>query len=123
MSTGATSDEALPVEVAGFTPVRLDTANGADKGRVVVFSLDGTDYTAPLHPPAGVALEYLRVVAERGEDAGLLWMLTRLLGEKGVTALAQHDALTHTQLQQVIAVCRRLLFGGLERPKENSPSV
>lgn len=102
-------------------PVDLDQVvneEGAD-ARVPLFKLDGEEFTIPAQPKATIALRYLYDVRVKGEDIAASRLLESLLGEEGFQALMNHESLTFTQLQQVMAVAQQVVLGAVEEAQGN----
>jgi hypothetical protein len=85
--------------------------------RVVAFTIGATPYTIPARIPVGWALTYLRLHYGSDQDHALIWMLTRLLGNKQHNALENDPDLTQEGLARAISACRLALLGELEDPK------
>lgn len=97
-----------------FEPIELPSAKAAEDTEtemVDLFYLDGDTYQIPKHPPAGVALEYLKVAREEGPDAGAHWLLSEALGEEGYDALANHPTLDPDTLVQLLDAVRDHYLG------------
>jgi len=99
----------------------LSTAKTRTRGRrVVVFSIDGKDYSVPENPPAGILLEFMAAVREHGAGSGAAEavMLDRMLGTDGYQALQSHPDLTITDLANVIAKVTAIFNAAMESPKD-----
>lgn len=79
---------------------------------VPLFELDGEVYSMPKEPPAGVALKYLRISTEQGQDPAAYFMLTTMLGEDAYNALAEHPTLTTEQFDQIFKAVEKHALGG-----------
>lgn len=87
--------------------------------RVTAFTVAGKAYTIPAHIPPGWALTYLRLrySSSTGEDWALIWMLTRLLGDRQMLELEVDPNFTAADRKAAIDACRVALLGDLEDPK------
>lgn len=97
-----------------FEPIELPSAKTAeeeDVEMVDLFYLDDDVYQIPKNPPAGVALEYLRISRQESPDAGAHWLLEEALGEDGYQALTNHPTLDHATLVRILDVVRDHYLG------------
>lgn len=85
-----------------FEPVRIAADDDVVEEREPLFYIGDTEYSIPVNIPMGVALEYLRVAGERGEQLAAPSLLTRVLGEEGYTALEQSKGLNNDQLKRIV---------------------
>ncbi|MEV5710178.1 hypothetical protein [Actinoallomurus sp. NPDC052274] len=90
----------------------------ARERRVVLFYIDDVAYSVPARPGAEVALQILDAMDERGQEAGIAFMLKKLLGVDGYRALMNYEGLEREDLQQVITKAFEIVNGALEGPKE-----
>jgi hypothetical protein len=79
-----------------------------------VFELDGDIYQIPAKPSAGMALGYLEIQTEKGPDAAVHWMMIKMLGEEGYSALRDHPDLDRETLDIIIQHVEKRVLGGLE---------
>jgi hypothetical protein len=103
-------------EASGFPVLRLTTsANGhAREKRVLLFSIDGTEYTMLAEPGAGLALRYLDKIEEDGPNAGFKFGMEAMIGAEAYQALLTYPDLTRAQFRQVSKVVTDTLLGALE---------
>ena len=105
--------------VGGPEVIRLDYATGKRPAarRVVIFSVNGKDYSAPENPPAGVTLAYLDELRANGAVSANALLLELMLGAEGYAALRSHPTLEVTDLNKVIS---RLvgIVAGTDGPKD-----
>lgn len=85
--------------------------------RVTAFTVAGKPYTIPAHIPPGWALTYLRLRYGNDENHALIWMLTRLLGDRQMFELELDPEFTAADRAAAIDACRSALLGDLEDPK------
>lgn len=95
------------------------TTTGTDpdawKGnREPIFTIDGQEYTIPVEIPARISLMATRRLAELGEVAGGVWLMTFLLGQDGWDALEKCPDVTPADLKAIQAVIRQKTFGAME---------
>lgn len=113
-TTAARRAAAKPTSVAAaldFEPIRIDSDEDIPDERVTLFYIGDTEYTIPKTIPSGVALQYLRLAGERGEQFAAPMLLTRVLGEEAYEALETSRALKDEQLQQIIDIVVSLSLG------------
>lgn len=105
-----------PASVAadGFEPIRILADEDVPEDRTTLFYIGTTEYTVPTKLPAGLALEYLRVAKEFGQEVGAGALLSRALGEEAYSALEQSRGLTDEQLNQIITLVLDLALGRAE---------
>ena len=122
-AAAAALDPARILGVPGFTPVRLaSTPRDVPVRRVVLFSVDGTDYTVPVEVPAWVGMEYLHLVA--GEDGqgfasarATDFLLREVLGDGGYAAFRGAQSMSSAEFAQILTIVVRLAMGPMEAPK------
>lgn len=121
VGTGATAAKAAVIAVTGGEEVIRFTSSpkAKDETVVVLFEIDGTEYTVPARPRANISLQFMRDLRSVGENIAVANMLTALLGEDGFNALADYEDLTMEQMKQVIDVAQRLIFGELNAATGN----
>ncbi len=102
-------------EVASI--VRLKTKPPEREKRIVVFYVDDVPYSIPAKPGAEIGLAYLKMVKERGQEAGIAYMLETMLGEDGYDALMNYKGLEIEDLSKVVQKIREVTMGALELPK------
>lgn len=98
-----------------FEPIRIAADDDIEEERVPLFYIGDEPYSIPKHIPSGVALQYLRLAGERGEQFAAPLLLTRVLGEEAYEALETSRALTDEQLQQIIDIVISLSLGRGEK--------
>lgn len=85
-----------------FEPVRIAADEDVIEEREPLFYIGAVEYTIPTNIPVGVALEYMRIAGEIGEQLAAPPLLTRVLGEEGYMALEQSKGLTDDQLKRIV---------------------
>lgn len=109
---------AKPATVEDETPLFEFEGTASDPEDVVLlFRLNGRAYYCPRKPSAGLALEYLEIVATRGEAAATAWFLPKVLGRDAYEALIKHPGLTLVDLARLVAVIQKLVMGDADDPK------
>lgn len=109
----ATPKPVSPISAAAFEPIRI-AADPVDEERIPIFYIGDDEYTIPKDIPPGVALEYLRVAGDVGQEMAAPKLLVRVLGEEAYTALEQSRGCTQEQLQQVVSLIVDLSLGRTE---------
>lgn len=97
-----------------FEPIRI-AADPVEEERTPLFYIGADEYTIPKVIAPGVALEYLRIAGERGEQFAAPILLARVLGEEAYTALEQSRGCTEEQLRQVVQLVVDLSLGRKEK--------
>lgn len=98
--------------------IRLKTKPKTRQKRVVLFYIDDRPYSVPAKPGAEVSLQILDAMERLGQEAGIAFMLKKLLGVEGYNALMNYEDLDADDLQQVIVKANEVINGQLEGPKE-----
>ena len=97
-----------------FEPIHIPADDETEEERVPLFYIGDTEYTIPAVIPSGVALQYLRVAGERGQDFAAPILLTRVLGEEAYEALENSRNLTEDQLSKIVQLVIDLALGKRE---------
>lgn len=97
--------------------VRLTTRKDQDEVRIVLFSIDGAEYSIPRRPRMNVALQFMHMTRSQGDTAAMDYLLERLLGEDGYKALREYNDLTAEQFAKITAIASEVTLGALEVPK------
>lgn len=82
--------------------------------QVELFSLDGQMYSIPAKPKVNIALKYLRLVRQQGQEVAAGWLLEELLGTEAYEALMDFEDLTEEQLETVMMVAQTAILGAME---------
>ncbi len=90
------------------------TSTVEEEERVPLFSIDGEVYTIPKVVPQGLALEFLRIAREYGENVAAGRLLERLLGERAYAALEQCPSLDGEKMQRIVDMAQKIAFGKAE---------
>lgn len=90
------------------------TAAALDCPVVVLFELDGREFTVPAKPRAVVSLRYLRAIKQGGQELAAAQLLTDLLGADGFNALCEYEDLTPAQFKAILEAAQRLSIGSME---------
>jgi hypothetical protein len=80
-----------------------------------LFEIDGVKYTIPVSLGAEIGLRATRVVEEKGEIAGELFVIDQTIGREAYDALCAVDNLPKSVLAGIMEVCREKVFGGMEQ--------
>lgn len=101
-----------------MSAIELKSVPSAEVELVVLFSIDGRDYTIPKKPRVNVALRYLKMAREHGPEAAQAYLLEALVGEEAYEALMNFDDLDSDTLGAIAEAAQKYTLGGLEAPKE-----
>ena len=78
-----------------------------------------TDYTMPRAKHPGIVLEYLSMARKRGEEIAAAWLLERVLGEQGYSALIAEPDLTFETVIAINHLALQVLTG--RAPAQGEP--
>ncbi len=82
--------------------------------RVVLFKIDGREYSVPATPRAVIGIRYLRNLRRQGQDFAAAALLEELLGVDGLDALCDYDDLTTEQFKSIMSSAQKLVMGAME---------
>lgn len=103
-----------------FQPVALTTKvagdESPDQDRVVVFTLDGVEFTMPRKPRMNLGIRFLWEMKYLGEVKAVPNFLEAMLGKEGFQALAMAEAITPEQFKAVLDIAQNLAMGESESP-------
>lgn len=85
-----------------FEPIHIAADEDVVEEREPLFYIGDVEYSIPVNIPMGVALEYMRIAGEIGEELAAPPLLIRVLGEEGYNALEQSKGLTDVQMQNIV---------------------
>jgi hypothetical protein len=83
--------------------------------REPLFEIDGTEYTIPVSLGGEIGLRATRIVEEKGELAGELFVIDQTIGREAYDALCAVENLPKSVLAGIMSVCREKVFGGMEQ--------
>lgn len=95
--------------------IELKSGEHKEYEHVPIFSLDGTTYSISTKPRANVALRYLKILRNEGQEMAQAYMLEQLLPPDAYEALTNYDELTEDVLKAVMEKCQEVLLGARER--------
>jgi hypothetical protein len=104
-------------DVSGASVIRLKSKPKGREKRVILFYIDDVAYSVPSKPGAETGLQYLDIVANRGQEIGIAFMLKTMLGDDGYKALLNYRDLDPADLQAVIVKASEIMNGAMEAPK------
>lgn len=102
----------------GVEVVRLTTRKEKTEQRIVLFSIDGVEYSIPRRPRMNISLQFMHLTRSQGDSAAMDYLLEKLLGEDGYKALREYDDLEPADFQKITAIASQVTLGSLEVPKE-----
>lgn len=106
--------------MTAYEPVRIDSTKVVDEQREPLFYIDDREYTIPKELRANVVARYLQDVLDHGQEHALAAAMREVLGDEAMEALADSDAVTSEQMQQIMAIVERKLMGQMKRSLGNS---
>lgn len=110
-----------PVSTNGH-PIDLDAGPDEFAEREPLFTTGGKTYTIPVRVSAGVALQWVDIVAVRGDSAGLVWALNWALGTEGYFALRSHRTISDEHYRIIRDAVQEKFIGALERTNPKAPT-
>lgn len=87
---------------SAFEPVRIAADEDVVEESEPLFYIGEVEYSIPKNIPVGVALEYMRIAGQIGEELAAPPLLIRVLGEEGYTALEQSKGLNKEQMERIV---------------------
>lgn len=99
--------------------VKISTANHTPPDREELFWIDENCFTIPVVVPPNIALKFLRDMRDGSIEKALARALDNLIGKKGVDMLAECDALTGPQMQQIMKVIEVKMLAAAEQLQGN----
>jgi hypothetical protein len=92
--------------MASPAPLKIDRAAAKkridDAEEIPVFEIDDVTYSVKNVPRSEVALRYLDIATNQGDDAGNYYILTETMGQGAYDALKGVDGLSDEDFQAVI---------------------
>lgn len=85
--------------------------------RIVVFHLNGRDYTIPKRPNMIVGLKFARDRQSSGPDVAVLNLFEKMLGKEGFNALMEYDGLEPEDFETIAEILSLAAMGKLEAQK------
>jgi len=87
------------------------TTTDTEPEMVPLFTVDGVTYEICKEYPASIAVEYLEISSERGENAAWVWLLKTVLGEEAYEVLKTHPLIRKEHMEQIGEIVRRHALG------------
>ena len=108
-------EEELPQAINFDTrPERVES----EDDRIVVFTLNGVDYSIPRRVNMSIGLRFIRDRARFGSDVAIVNLMEEMLGEDGYNALLSYDGVTDKDFETITEVLSRAAMGKLEAQKK-----
>lgn len=105
-----------------FQPLVLRTLTEEERGpeeRVVLFTLDGVDYTIPKRFPVRLGLKIIRTMRRSGHDIAAAELLEEAIGTEAYDALVSYPDLKQEHIARLFEIVQALALGAVEDPKGN----
>lgn len=110
--------EALLDQDSESKPINFDEREPEEDGeRIVVFHLNGKDYSVPKKPRMNLGLKFSLERKKFGSAVAVASLLEDMLGEEGFEALMNFDGMTAEDLEVITEICSRAAMGKLEAQK------
>lgn len=106
--------------MTAYEPVRIDSTKVVDEDREPLFYIDDQEYMIPKELRANVVARYLQDTIDHGQEYAIAAAMREVLGEEAMEALANSDAVTAEQMQQIMGIVERKLMGQMKRSLGNS---
>jgi hypothetical protein len=103
-----------------FEPVKISTADVLEEERETLFCIDVDEYTIPKRIRPNMVILYLQDTYEKGQEFALAAAMPEVLGADAMEALADCDAVTDEQMQQVMDIVERKLMAQMKKSLGNS---
>lgn len=103
--------------VLNFDDRKGSGSESGEDDRIVIFHLNGVDYSIPKNPRIGLGLRFANDRRTYGADVAVMNLLKSMLGDEGFEALISYEDLTASDLETVTEICSRTAMGKLETPK------
>lgn len=107
--------EPLPDETDSVDTSGTPEDDGVRGDRLVLFELNGREYTVPKRIGPNVALGYMRDIRRHGKEHAIAGIMEALLGREALDALADYEDLSEEELEQVMAAVQHHVLGPLEK--------
>lgn len=101
-------------------PVRIGKRGRTPNPMVDLFELDGRMYRIPSKPSPALILRFQRDLRKQGRDEAVANLLTTLLGQEALDALAESPEVQEEDVADVFGIVARVAFGGIKRLQEAS---
>lgn len=110
--------EALLNQDIQTKPINFDEREPEEnEERIVVFHLNGKDYSVPKAPRMNLGLKFSLESKKYGSAVAVASLLEAMLGEEGFEALMSFDGMTAEDLEFITEICSRAAMGKLEAQK------
>ena len=87
-------------------------SKGEKKDRIVLFTIDDTEFTVPAKPGMRVALKFLNQMKKSDNEMfGMLQLLEDMLGEEQYNALLDYEELSDELVGKIAEQCVALALG------------
>lgn len=97
--------------------LKSDQAKG---NRVVLFTIDGEEFTVPEKPPFKVALKFINESKRSGNEMfAAMQLLEDMLGKEAYDRLIDFDGLTDELLGQILEQCTDRAFPSVKESAKN----
>jgi hypothetical protein len=104
----------------GYEPVKISTAEVIDEEREPLFFIDETEYTIPKRIRPNIVVQYLQDTYDKGQEFALAAAMREVLGADAMEALAECEAVTDEQMDQLMDIIERKLMAQMKRSLGNS---
>lgn len=104
----------------GYEPVKISTADVVEEERETLFFIDDAEYTIPKSIRPNITIQYLQDTYDKDQEFALAAAMREVLGADAMEALAECDAVTDEQMDQLMGIVERKLLGQMKRSLGNS---
>lgn len=95
--------------------IELKSKPAEEVEQVVLFTLDGKDYTVAKKQRMNIGLKYMRAVTKVGPEQAAAELLESLIGEENFEVLCNFEDLTTEDFASILEAAQTLVMGGLEK--------
>lgn len=107
-------------KVVKWEPVRIvTTADAPILDREPLFYIDDVEFTVPKEVPPNVTVGYIRDMRNGNTEQAMAKVFDALLGQEGLDALADCDALESDQLKEIMRVIELKVMAAAEQMQGN----
>jgi hypothetical protein len=96
-------------------PVEIGKAGQKGPDLVHIFSINGTQHFIPKNPTIAVLIQFLRDARVIGRDQAVENLLTSVLGDRNLAALASNNQVSEEDVAKVFVIVSHIAFGALAK--------
>jgi hypothetical protein len=101
--------------------IELPPAGSVAYNEVVLFKLDGQEYTTTDRPRVALSLRYMRMIREEGESEANAYLVEQCIGTEAYERLMDYDDLTTEQFAGIMELVKSIAIKALPGEGEGGP--